>query len=57
MCYTHTPTSNLLVNLTMVANPLQEICSPGIVLCYLYLIPVDGIYNIIMFDLCNNDMY
>lgn len=50
MCYTHTPTSNLLTNLTMAANPQQEIHSPGIVLCYLYLIPVESIYNI-MFDL------
>jgi len=56
MCYTHTPTSNLLVNLIMAANPEQEICSPGIVLCYLYLIPIDGIYNI-MFDLCIYDMH
>lgn len=44
MCYIHTPTSNLLVNLIKVANSQQEICSPGIVQGYLYFIPINGIY-------------
>lgn len=52
MCYIHTPTSNLLVNLIKVANPQQEICSPSIVQGYLYLIPINTIYNINTILLC-----